>query len=211
MWESGKVGKLGEFYCEFPVKSILSTFYNLIFFKTSYCSGCRCTRTPEALHELFRVKLLRQLPEALVVAGGAAALHKLLVLVGEVVKGHLAEEELLAAILDVHRQAAEPLVRLVHRQRPGTLPLLPVAHQDEGQRNAYPIIGYALKQRPVGLVAVKLRYLHPCRLPVVGLVVQRLYRDLALHPVQAVGPKLPKPTPSKREQADNLLVLINLT
>ena len=116
------------------------------------------------------------------------------------------------AIFDVYceGESGEKFI-VVHRQRPGALPLLPVAHQDEGQRDADAVVGYAFQQRAVGLVAVKLRYLHPCRLPVVGLIVQWLYRNLALHPVQAVGPKLPKPTPSKREQADNLLVLINLT
>ena len=61
-------------------------------------------------------------------------------------------------------------------------------HQDEGQRDTDAVVRYALQQRAVCLVAVELGDFEVCRLPVVGLVVQRFDGYLSLHLVEPVCP-----------------------
>ena len=84
------------------------------------------------------------------------SLRELLTLVFKVVLRHLTEEELLAAVLDVHRQAAETSVGVVDAEGLLFLPLVPVAHQDEGQADADAVVRDTLQQGTVGLVLVEL-------------------------------------------------------
>ena len=67
----------------------------MVFLETDDSSRRSWVWAPKYLHKLLSFELVWQLAEALIVAGGAAALYKLFVLVGKVVEGHLAEVELL--------------------------------------------------------------------------------------------------------------------
>ena len=120
---------------------------------------CRWLRDIEAFGELLRLELVGQLAEALLIAGAAFPDNELLVLIGEVIVCHLDEEELLAAILNLHSQTAQPAVPVVHRQRLRPLPLIPMAHQDKRQRDAYAVVRDTLQKRAVGLVPIEIRYL----------------------------------------------------
>ena len=121
---------------------------------------CRRLGGAKTLHELLRLEFVGQLAEALIIAGAASPDNKLLVLIGEVVECHFAEEKLLAAVLDVHCQATQAAVLVIHRQRAILLPLIPMAHQDKGQRDADAVVRNTLQQRAVCLVTIKLGYLH---------------------------------------------------
>ena len=113
-------------------------------------------RASEHVHELLGLEFIGQFAETFFVATCAATLYKLLVLVGKVVERHLTKEELLTLVLDFHCQAAEPLVGVIHRQRFGLLPLVPMAHQNEGQRNSDAVVRDSLQKRAVRFIAVEL-------------------------------------------------------
>ncbi len=83
-------------------------------------------------------------------------MRELLPLVLEVVLRHLAEEEVLAAVLYLHRQAAKTFVRVIDGEGLMLLPFVPVAHQDEGQADADAVIRDALQQGAISLVLVEL-------------------------------------------------------
>ena len=143
-------------------ESVLHTLYDAVFLESVESPCGSRLGTAETVHELLGLELVGQLAETLIVTGGTAAYHKLLVLVGEVVESHLTEEELLALILDLHRQATKPFVGVIHRQRLTFLPLVPMAHQDEGQRNADAVVRNTLQQGAVCLVAVELGNVQTC-------------------------------------------------
>lgn len=82
-----------------PIPAMLNSFHHTVCHQTLNATRSRRLRTAEAIHELLRLELVGQLPEALIIAGGAAALYKLLVLVGKIVERHFAKEELLALVL----------------------------------------------------------------------------------------------------------------
>ena len=130
-WESGKL-PLRQFLYHFPIQSVLHLLHHLFILKTDDGSRCCRLRTAETVHELLRLELVGQLAEALTIASSTFPHHKFLVLVGKVVVGHLAEEELLAFVLYLHCQSAETLIPVIHRQTSSLLPLLPVKHQDKG-------------------------------------------------------------------------------
>ena len=124
----------------FLIDAILHHLYQSVVAKTGDGTRSGLLRYTEHLHKLLRLEFLGQLAETLAVAGAALTYHKLLVLIGKVVKCHLAEKELLRLILDLHHYPTETLVYLVHRKRVVLLPLIPMAHQDERQRDADAII-----------------------------------------------------------------------
>ena len=159
------------------IESELHILNNPVFLETLDRTCCRCIAAAETVHELLRLKLVREFSIALVVAGCPAAHHELLVLIGEVVVGHLAEEEVLALVLDFHRQAAEPFVGVIHRQRLRLLPFIPVAHQNERKRHTDTIIRYAFQEQAVGLVVIEVSNLQMTRLPVEGLVIEGLEEE----------------------------------
>ena len=132
-WESGKVAPLGQLIHHFPIQSVLHLLNHLFILKADDGSRCCRFRTAEAVHKLLRLELLGQLTETLIITGGTASRHELLVLVSEIVECHLAEEELLALVLDFHCQTAQTAVSVIHRQRLRLLPLVPMAHQDKRQ------------------------------------------------------------------------------
>ena len=148
----------------------------------------RRLRAFERIHHLLRLELIGQLAIAFIVAGSSAAHHNLLVLIGEVVVGHFAKEELLTLVLDFHCQTAEPLVGVIHRQRLTFLPLIPMAHQNERERHPYTIIRYTLQEQAVGLVIVELRNLQVRGLPILGLVVQGFDGDFPFDLIQTISP-----------------------
>ena len=117
-------------------------------------------RTSKHLHKLLRFEFLRQLSETFIIAGGATTLYKLLILISKIVVSHLTEIELLALVLDLHRQAAKPAVSVIHCQRLMLLPFLPMAHQNKGQRDADAVVRHTLQQGTVCLVVVELSNLH---------------------------------------------------
>ena len=80
---------------------------------------------------MLRLELIRQLAVTFIISSSTTAGHKLLVLVCKIVEGHLAEEELLALVLDFHRQTTQAFVGVIHCQRLVLLPPIPMAHQDE--------------------------------------------------------------------------------
>ena len=124
---------LGQLLQKLPIPPMLNSFHHTVCHQTLNTTRSRRLRTAEAIHELLRLELIGQLPEALIIAGGAATLHELLVLVGEIVESHFAKEELLALVLNLHCQSAQTLISVVHRQAARLLPLIPMTHQNEGQ------------------------------------------------------------------------------
>ena len=137
---SYNLNKLGQFLYPFPIQTVLHILDNTLAEKALDGFRCRRLRNAEAFHELLCLELVGQLAKTLLVAGAAATYHELLVLVGEIVERHLTEEELLAFVLDFHRQTAKPFVIIIHRQCAVLLPLVPVSHQDKRQRDADTII-----------------------------------------------------------------------
>ena len=135
-------------------------FNDTLFHETIYRFPCRCLRYPKHLHKLLRLELVRQLAEAVVIAGRSATLYEPLVLVGEVVVSHFSEEEMLAFILHLHSKPAESPVPVVHRQRMVFLPLFPMTHQDKRQRDSYAVIWNTFQKHSFGLVVIELRNLH---------------------------------------------------
>ncbi len=62
--------------------------------------------------------------------------------------------------------------------------------KNEGQRDTYAVVRNTFQQRAVSLIAVKLRYLQVAGLPLVGLIIQRFNRQLTLHLVEPVSPRI---------------------
>ena len=96
--------------------------------KASNCLRGSWLATFKHLHKLLGCKVVWQFAVALLIPVTALARYEHLVLIFVIDMCHLAEEEVLASVLYLHRQSAEPLVLLVHRQ--GVLLLLLVCKKE---------------------------------------------------------------------------------
>ena len=92
-----EVKTLRQLLNQFPIGTIAQFLYEPIGFQALQSTRCCRVIRVEAVLELLRLELIGQFAETVIIAGGAATLHKLLVLVGEIVESHLTEEELLTA------------------------------------------------------------------------------------------------------------------
>ena len=86
----------------FLIQAILHFFHHTVFLKADDGTRSSLLGAAKHIYELLRLELVGQLAEAFTIAGAAFPDNELLVLVGVVVEGHFAKEELLALVLNLH-------------------------------------------------------------------------------------------------------------